>query len=163
MTLIERNNRIISLWEEGYSSNRIAKVVGVTRSAVMGVVHRARRDGYVIKRATLPKPEPEKVVRMPKKPPMTAVTPPPLKKEPPPEKEVVMAAKALAPQPKPRTNKPKTILELGSFDCRWILPNKKYCGELAKSATTPWCEEHYKLVYVPRSKGPMSPSRGFRL
>ena len=163
MSLQERNQRIVSLWEQGRTSGEIATLLGVTRSSVMGVVHRARRDGYVIARAPRIKPEPEKVTRMPKKPPLTAVTPPPMKVGSPSDAEVAAAARAMAQPPAKRNNKPKTIMQLGHFDCRWILPNNLYCGETAKSAQTPWCEEHYQLVYVPRSKGRVSPPGGFRL
>lgn len=163
MTMHERNQRILSLWEQGHPASRIGKTLGVTRNTVAGVVHRAQRDGYALTRAVLPKSQPEKVVRMPKKPPLTAVTPPPLKTEKPTEAEVVSAAMAIAKPPKKRNNKPKTIMELGHFDCRWILPNSLYCGEMVKSANTPWCEEHYQLVYIPRTKGRVSPPGGFRL
>ena len=143
--------QIYAMWEAGETSFHISATLGITRNSVMGIVNRGQRMGVIKRRGTVgkkpkePKAPTAKVIRLPTKPPLTTIQPPKLKKEEPMVKEV---KPVMIPMPKPVKSGPKTILELGTFDCRWILPDNRYCGEAAKSANTPWCEEHYKLVYV---------------
>lgn len=160
--------KLKELWEAGKTGGEIAEAFGTTRSAIMGRVHRLRKRGVILAERPAIKRTKEqveaarlssKVVTMPfVMPKYSAKQKPARKKEPEPVKEVL---EFVAPEPAKKRG-PKTILTLGAFDCRWIRPDKKYCGELAKSARTPWCEEHYKLVYVPRTKAKVSAS-GFRL
>lgn len=137
---------VVSLWNEGTSSGAIAAQLTLSRSAVMGIVHRAKRMGK-IKRAPRQKPT------------VTAVGKPTPAPSPSPRTKPTLAVVSIlrepempkkpAPPPPPQLplHQPKTITQLGPFDCRWIRPDKKYCGHPAKSARTPWCEEHYGLVY----------------
>lgn len=143
--------QIYQMWRDGLPSTEIAIRLGITRSRVMGCVNRGQRMGLLARRpyngkkekpapkvklAPLPAPEKKTVTLavvsiqtkepdMPKKP-----------AEPPRQQELPL-------------HRAKTITELGSFDCRWIQPDKKYCARPVKSSRTPWCEEHYGMVYVP--------------
>lgn len=143
-------NQIYKMWEEGQTSFYISDALGITRNSVMGIVNRGQRMGAIKRRGTVGKKPKEpaaptaKVIRLSKKPPLTTIQPPKLKKEEPMAKEI---KPVVVPIPKAATEGPKTLLELGSFDCRWILPDKRYCGHHAVSARTPWCSEHYGLVY----------------
>lgn len=170
--------KLKELWEAGKTGGEIAEAFGTTRSAIMGRVHRLRKRGVILaERPAIKRTKQQveaarlssKVVTMPFVMPKYSAKPKParkkkpdpaqeIKKEQEPVKEVL---EFVAPEPVKKRG-PKTILTLGAFDCRWIRPDKKYCGELAKSARTPWCEEHYKLVYVPRTKAKVS-AGGFRL
>lgn len=142
--------QIYAMWEAGETSFHISAALGITRNSVMGIVNRGQRMGAIKRRGTVgkkpkePKALTAKVIRLPKKPPLTTIQPPKLKKE---ELMAKETKPVVVPMPKPATSGPKTILELGSFDCRWILPDKRYCGQQAVSARTPWCDEHYALVY----------------
>lgn len=143
--------QIYEMWEAGHTSFDISAALGITRNSVMGIVNRGQRMGMITRRGTVgkkpkePKAPTAKVIRLPKKPPLTTIQPPKLKKEEPMAKET---KPVVVPIPPRKKTGPKTIMELGIYDCRWMMPDKRYCGEVAKSAQTPWCEEHYKLVYV---------------
>lgn len=150
MTPDQIKKKVVSLWNEGVSSGAIADQLSLSRSAVMGIVHRAKRMG--------------KIKRPPRqKPAVVAVkvqnaTPAPSPRTKPTlafvsiQRDPEMPKKPPAPPPPQLPlHQPKTINQLGPFDCRWIRPDKKYCGHPAKSARTPWCEEHYRIVYVPGS------------
>lgn len=40
-----RNEKILALWNQGLSGSKVAQRLGITRSAVLGVIHRARANG----------------------------------------------------------------------------------------------------------------------
>lgn len=142
-----RNSEILTLWKLGWTSGDIAAKLKISRNTVMGVVHRARLAGENLERR-IPDPPPVEAKRMPKKPPMTSLSaPPPPKKEAAPIEPEIVAVFTPPPPPPKKKGKPKKILELGAFDCRWIVSPGKYCGEHAVSARTPWCDEHYGIVY----------------
>lgn len=147
---------VVSLWNEGTTSGEISAALGISRSAVMGIVHRAKRLG--------------KIKRKPRAKPIVAATPMAAPKPAPaisPRKKVTLAIVSIqrdpempkkpAPPPPPQLPlyQPKTITQLGPFDCRWIRADNKYCGHPARSARTPWCDEHYGMVYnrVPARRG----------
>ena len=156
--LVARNKEIITLWGLGWKGSQIAKKLKISRSAVMGTIHRAREDGIdVPRRPHVPAEEkpPENVKRLTKAP-SSALNPPPAPVAVEPIPADIKVAFTPPPPPPPKRGKPKKILELGAFDCRWIVSPGRYCGEHAVSARTPWCEEHYQIVYVPgtRKRGP---------
>ena len=148
MTPEQIRKRVLALWEEGATSNEIAAHLNLTRNQVMGLVHRAQRMGLAKRRPARTKKAKITPVAVPKP---VAV--------PSPRKKVTLAVVSIQREPempkKPASPpppqlplyQPKTISQLGPFDCRWIRPDKKYCGHPAKSARTPWCEEHYGMVY----------------
>jgi len=152
MTPEQIRKRVLALWEEGATSNEISAHLNLTRNQVMGLVHRAQRMGLAKRRpARVKKAKIEPVVA----PKPVAV--------PSPRKKVTLAVVSIQrepempkkppapPMPQLPLYQPKTISQLGPFDCRWIRPDKKYCGHPARSARTPWCEEHYRMVYTPTS------------
>jgi GcrA cell cycle regulator len=77
MTVTERQQQVLTLWEEGHSSGNIGNALGMTRGAVMGIVHRMKRKGLaqprisatlILKKLNVPLPAREPiVVRKPKK------------------------------------------------------------------------------------------------
>lgn len=143
---------VIKLWLEGWSSGAIALELGLTRNKVMGHVWRAQNKGEIAKRK-----EPPKKALKPKRPEpkvkavSLALKPVPIQ---PTLKLVEPVVKPVVPPPKPppKTNKPKTIMELGTFDCRYILEDGRYCGRFAPNYRQPWCDEHRQLVYAPVKK-----------
>ena len=145
--LEKRNREILAMWSKGITSGQIATALSISRNQVMGVVHRAQKLGLVVRhnydRALAVKKPP--VARLPKQPPLTTVAPVKLKKEP------EMPKKPLEPPKSPEelrhVPKPKRIMDLGMHDCRWILPDKFYCGQFAPKPSEPWCKEHRAIVY----------------
>lgn len=142
--------RVLALWNDGTTSNEIAAHLNLTRNQVMGLVHRAQRMGLAKRRPAQVKKAKGPSVAVPK--PVPAPAPSPRTKVSLAvvsiQREPEMPKKPAAPPP-PQLPlyQPKTITQLGPFDCRWIRPDKKYCGHPARSARTPWCDEHYRLVY----------------
>lgn len=51
------------------------------------------------------------------------------------------------------TRIPKTVMNVGLLDCRWVTNRftsdgfRIFCGKDALSAVRPYCKDHYKLVY----------------
>ena len=135
------NEELLKLWNEGYSGGYIASLLGYTRSAVMGKVHRMRkRAGETPKRrATVkamenpshkPKPKPTQV----SKPAYTHATPP-------------------KPLPVDRGRVGKlTIMELTSSTCRWPYGHSSFtfCGDHIKEGS-PYCPKHSNIAF-PRSE-----------
>lgn len=147
--------KLKQMWDEGRTGTEIAKALGMTRNAVMGRIHRLRGKGVQMGSRPAVKPKKDKTAPTTKVITMPFVMPkyhkkPKAKKE---VEEVAEVIELVIPQPEPKLrNRPKTLMQLKPFDCRWIRPDNLYCGEEAKSARTPWCTEHYALVYAPRKK-----------
>lgn len=140
-------DEVIRLWKEGLSSGLIARELNITRNQVMGHIHRAQKAGLVEKRA-----EPKKRLANPTHKPKTLTVQEREKLLKPVKLKIVETpVKPVIPPPPPppvKESKPKSILQLEAFDCRWILGKDKYCGKQAKSYRAPWCDHHYQLVYV---------------
>jgi hypothetical protein len=146
----ETRKQVLDMWARGHTSNEISTALSITRNQVMGLVHRAQRMGLAERRPyqsqkpkEKPKPAPVAPAVQKGKISLAVVS---IQREPEMPKKPVEP-----PQPQLRLHQPKTIMQLTQFDCRWIRPDKKYCGHPARSARTPWCDEHYKMVYVPLS------------
>ena len=51
---------------------------------------------------------------------------------------------------------PKTVMNVGLLECRWVTSRKTldgfavFCGKDALSARRPYCEDHYPMVYHKR-------------
>jgi hypothetical protein len=134
-----RNQRIVELWSQDKTSTEIAKMLGMTRSAVMGVVNRhGERKG------------PKKIIEA--KPPKTKVIEVadlknPLKSV---RKRVKIKPVRQIEEISYARTKGKKIIDLGPFDCRWIFEDSSYC---AKPKTfRSYCEHHARIVYVPNVK-----------
>lgn len=48
---------------------------------------------------------------------------------------------------------PKTVMNIGLLECRWVTARKTvdgfrvFCGKDALSAQRPYCKDHYQMVY----------------
>ena len=142
----EIRKKVVAMWNEGAVCNKIVSALGLTRGQVMGFVHRAQRMGLAERRSGEPRKPKHRPVAAPMPRGKVTLALVSLQREPEMPKKPVEP-----PQPQLPLRQPKTITQLGPFDCRWIRPDKKYCGYPAKSARTPWCDDHYKMVYVPLS------------
>jgi GcrA cell cycle regulator len=132
----ERNDRILTRWVNGESAGMIAKAfVGLSRSAVMGVVHRARRAGRCERDGgptkSLPRPRAFRTYA------------PRVKKEAPAMKERVRVAPGAAPSLN------LSLSDLGRGQCKWATtPHDsaahRFCGHPATPGK-PYCEPHARL------------------
>lgn len=154
-TLSPRQKEIYKLWMKGHSGLRIAQMLGTSRSAVLGMLKRLRDWGYdTTREITLPvakqksaKPKPP-ADRKPveRKAPANLVRLQPPKNPSPPPPPVVVEPK--------KVEKPLGIkfVDLRPHHCRYVLNNGHastflFCGKPKWKSS--FCEEHYKLVYVP--------------
>jgi len=140
----ERNEKISELWEKGYTSGEIARKLGITRSAVMGLIHRFRANGENISRrkeqrfaVEPPKEEVEPMVKQFDKPDR----PPKIKAMPLPEE----------PPAPPMTGGNCTFMGLTYRSCRYIIGPVRgldtiYCGE--PKAGRSFCKEHETACYI---------------
>lgn len=146
--LSERDDKIVSLWNEGFSSSKIGTRVGVTRNVVMGVVNRARNPTTPKKRRALPRPhQKDPIIKAAREISFAHGTVP--RRE-----RLTWEFKVPTPQREPIPDfsdddidcKRVEFLAIKSRECRWPLWNeadthRECCGrhtELGKS----YCKEH---------------------
>jgi len=133
-----RNQRIVELWSQGRISSEIAKMMGITRSAVMGVVSRhGERKGSKKIVAPEQKPLKTKVIEVPdlKNPLKSVRKRVKIKKEKPVAETEYVKAKG------------KIFLQLGPFDCRWVFEDGSFCAQ--PKTFRSYCDYHAKIVYIP--------------
>lgn len=157
----ERIELLKKLWAEGHSASRIAaRLDGLTRSAVIGKVHRLRLPG----RATTTRLSTPKVIfrraALPLNPRMTDNPTHRLRKIDDIRKhsDWVKAPPApkLAPEPLPILDDESgaggggvSLLDLQTGMCKWAYgetPPYTFCG--AKCTSGSWCPQHEARVYV---------------
>lgn len=130
--------QILDLWREGLSASQIAGRIGGgrSRSAVLGVVHRANKNGLDMTREHTPRHTPGRAPG----PRQTALRPAPKPKP--------------IRVPQPRENEPVAIGPVGDF------PDRKSCqyprnedGEPYQACGHPgypWCGFHQSVVFAPQ-------------
>lgn len=151
LTRIEKINKVVEMWNEKYTSYQISQEVGITRNAVMGIVHRhgkRKNPLKVIVKRVEPKIDLAKQEQKPE--PKKRAAP---KKE---KKLTVFRKRIKATEPFPeltfKITQGKKMMDLGPFDCRWIWDDSSYCGR--PTAMCSYCAQHKAIVYVePRKKG----------
>lgn len=136
-------DKIIKMWNEGKTSGDIAFELEITRNSVMGAIYRAQKSGLAMRKdqstAVRNKSKSKKKV---------------IKKDEPIKKNVLGKRIGPAVVDLPKTeikNAPKTLMQLEPHDCRWVIRDGYFCAAPSKSSLQPWCEEHFKIVYVPAS------------
>jgi GcrA cell cycle regulator len=124
----ERTARLVALVAQDYSAGQIGEALGITRSAVMGKVHRM---GLKLTREARKPAAIRNLIKRPKK--MIKTIRPPA---PPPAPEVAPA------------DGPIGIMELTAFTCRWPFGERapfRFCGT-TKPAGGPYCREHTAIA-----------------
>jgi len=125
----EIRNKIVCLWQEGFSGGEIAEKIGTTRNAVIGLIGRERKKGRDLRKI------------------QTRVKPMRVK---PPVKIVSIFEKKLPAS----MRKNLKIHELTSTSCRFIVSgegaNSIFCGDKQKRRS--YCEKHAEMCYIPIRK-----------
>ena len=153
-------SEIVKLWEAGYSSNKIAIQLGITRGSVMGNIYRLREKGInlrskvVLERNLQPAKEPDMPSREKNR------------KKPISPKQLNLLY-LLDPVPEPPASDPVPelpasdpehsvkLVDLEYWHCRYIVSDINYGDTLycGKPTTYKWCcADHHKLCYVPNVK-----------
>ena len=138
-------DRIIELWNRGDTSGEIADYLGMSRSQVMGVVHRAKKKG-LIDRVFVAEPEAPKPVIIIDDKPFKASSPSfNFHKA---KKKMVTPPVPVAPVPVvPRRSGAKSIMDVGYGECRFVVAKGMFCAKETGRHPS-WCSEHYSVVYV---------------
>ena len=126
---------IIRMWAEGFTTTKIGEVLGISRSATCGRMHRMRARGTVFKEAAVKRPDgrsrTEKTHHGPLAPKLPADT------------AVIGRV---------------SILDLAPWHCRAVTPqydSTLYCGALKRDGSS-YCAEHHQLYY--RVAQPQTPA-----
>lgn len=138
----QKIEKVLELWDKKYTSTEISIEIGITRNAVMGIIHRHGKRKTALKKVSL-----KGIVRKKPKAPRQKVEQPKTKltipqkyvpiSEPFPEKTFVKT-------------KGKKLLDLGPFDCRWVWDDGSFCAKPTMMCS--YCTEHKAIVYVPIKK-----------
>jgi hypothetical protein len=141
----EQKDKIIELWNSGYSGGQIAKEIGHTRSAIMGLISRMRQSGknVEIKRDAVIKPKTRIKTAVKKGRPKK------LKIDP----STFQYAFSFQEATQAPNAKPIHFIDLNSFHCRYIINDPKegalYCGGIKEKRS--FCAFHANLCYIPNS------------
>lgn len=145
-------DRILELWAEGKTTQKIGEAVGVTKNSVCGLLKRLRDKGHPIPQRIhqfeAKKPINKKIAKLKKVTRLKAI---PKKPEP---KGTPVAV--VPPPPKRKINIGKVkFIDLQPDSCRYIVSGKRaeeflFCG--APKTRRAYCEEHAKLCYYPTSR-----------
>ena len=136
----EQRDQIIYLWQNKFTGSEIADKLSLTRNAVLGAVHRMRRNGADLEDR---KGKTGFKVRKPR---------PLIIKKP---KKTIRAPKIIVKPPEPKLENninPVNIFELKMNSCRYIVESgdvytTKYCNQ--KTHKESYCADHYKICYYP--------------
>jgi hypothetical protein len=140
--LSPRDKLVLDLWNKGLTGLQIGVKIGATRSAILGLINRLRKAGYVEYRAKNPRPKKE----APQKP-KTA------RQKKLDQFELLLAAvpPIVVPEPIQEPCKPLTIMQLTRRSCRYVLNDGKpssflFCGKTTDRGS--YCEEHHKICFT---------------
>lgn len=130
---------VINLWQEGKSSGQIAESLNITRNSVMGIIHRAKKEGLVLRTGP-------KTVLIEKNI---------VKAKPKPIVEEVAVIEFEKPQLPPKPANGKVLEDLRHGDCRYIISmhdtyGAVYCSDPIERVS--YCDAHAKLCYITPSR-----------
>lgn len=144
-------------WSEGYSAGMIASQMGISRSAVMGQVHRlglARKKTAIFSLSRTNKNKPDR-----KWPTGVAYNPTP---------KQISGTVYIPYKPKPVEVPPPLhlgIMETTGRTCKWPYGEKlatTYCGHATREEGGPYCPAHYAIAHAPEAYTPFWAFRGWK-
>ena len=161
VALAKRNVKVVKLWKEGKTGIDIALRLKMTRSAVMGVISRARHKGLLDhRRANDPKANvvEKKVIKRTRQTPSLPKVKTEPKPAPTPAVKIISGniSSYLFPEKKRKSKSAVKFAKLTRFMCKYVINSGHpqdylFCGQ-PRLGLHPYCEEHMKLCYVSIAK-----------
>lgn len=133
--MTREEDTIIRMRGEGFSTTKIGEVLGISRSATCGRMHRMRARGIVFKEVTVKRPDGRSRTEK--------THPRPLAPKPPAGAAVIGRV---------------SIMDLAPWHCRAVTPqydSTLYCGALKRDGSS-YCADHHQLYYL--TKRPQTPA-----
>ena len=129
---VEKTQTAIDLWNAGQSGGQIAKALNApSRDSVTRKISRLRAQGLLVE--ARPSPIKPKLVNIEAEMPMVRIAEP------------------------GRSDRPVSLIDAAFRQCRYPLWNeqsepKLVCGTRTRNANCSWCEEHFRLIFVPAER-----------
>lgn len=134
------------MWDEGLTTNEIAKRLNVSKNSIVGKVHRLN-----LKARPSPIKKKEEVVA--EKPAVAVAVAEESTKSPSKTiKKISISPMQISGESKPKKDSCIKLTELDSHTCRWPIGDPRddnfcFCGKTVRSGQT-YCEEHSAIAYV---------------
>ena len=134
------------MWDEGLTTNEIAKRLNVSKNSIVGKVHRLN-----LKARPSPIKKKEEVVAE-KTAVAVAVAEESTKSPSKTIKKISISPMQISGESKPKKDSCIKLTELDSHTCRWPIGDPRddnfcFCGKTVRSGQT-YCEEHSAIAYV---------------
>lgn len=162
---LERTQELMTLWNADWSSQQICQRFGISRSAVVGKIHRLRQKGHVLReervtdavraayqrrRAKLAHRHKLKTLGVRPGVPTASGRPKSTRRH---FLDQLLKEAADAPKPVQEVGVPKitSILDLEEVHCRWVIHHATgngWCGE-DRVGGLPYCRQHASRAYAP--------------
>lgn len=146
-TVTERDQKILKMWGEGLTGLQIGEVLGVTRNAILGRLHRLKAYGIDTAKLKPAKTVEKKSCPAPKTRAQLA-----LRVAPTDQKKSKTIRVYYPPRPEPQPGDGVSLLGLKSSSCRYIISSESshaviFCGEDKERGS--YCAHHAQICYVP--------------
>ena len=130
------------MWDEGLTTNEIAKRLNVSKNSIVGKVHRLNlkaRPSPIKKKEEIIEEKQQSVDEAPKPASKTI-------------KKISISPVRISTEKTPKKDSCLKLTELDSHTCRWPIGDPRddnfcFCGKTVRSGQT-YCEEHSAVAYV---------------
>lgn len=132
---------VVELWNKGYSAGYIASRMGVSRNAIIGVIHRIKYTGIEVREGIAESPAgPSKRIRKRAEPSAPKILEEHYKPAPILKPEIVAGdILNITVVDNPRW---VSLFDVKKDHCRYTKDGKTFCNDVG----FPWCEEHKEIV-----------------
>jgi hypothetical protein len=139
----ELKAQVVKLWNEGGSARDVANQVGLTRNAIIGIVHRMKDKGFEV-RSEKPAVVAQAKKTRTRKRIQHAITTQRCNVTLYMPKAAEKHSAPIAPVPTNTSDRWVSLAHTGAQTCRYTEDGKLFCN----AAGFPWCADHRKRVYA---------------
>lgn len=137
----EMIEHLSQMWQEGKTTNEIAKALGVSKNSIVGKVHRLNLEA-----------RPSPIKKKDEENMLEAENITPAQKEPEPKEPKITITPKKVSDAKVYHNTCIKLSELDNHTCRWPIGDPKdenfcFCGKKVRTGQT-YCDEHAEIAYV---------------